>query len=198
MVVFVLALFGSGLATAAAPTLSATAGLDFPTDQPWAGLELAVHPTHQQGVGFAGRLAPGWGFGDGQPLVLVEAGALAVVPNDEAIVRLGLVGRAMLLRAEYSLPAGMSAGELEWGVVPGAMAVLEFEWVGKTTVTVGGRAGAGSAAYDTYCGDDADPSCFTWSPSFIGGFYGRLRLPNRFAAELLLGPTAHVSLGIAL
>ncbi len=190
-------------ALAGAAVVGLTGGVDFSTSNPWAGVELALHPTHTQGVAPVLRLAPGWAFIDGQPLVLGELGFMARVPEDEAVVRVGLVGRVLFTGAKHDLPLGVFEAEsARYGLIPGAMAALEFEWGDGRfpfTFSTGARAGVGSAVYDAACEEDSDrPDCLNWSASFIGGFLGRIRTDTGLSVEVVLGPTTHLSVGWAL
>lgn len=201
MVLLLLSLLSP--AHAGATVTALTGGVDFSTSNPWAGLELALHPTNTEGLAPVARLAPGWAFVDGQPLILAELGFMARVPEDEAIVRVGLVGRALFTGAEHALPVGLFEGEsANYGLIPGGMAVLEFEWGTDTlpfVFTTGARAGLGAAVYDEECEDELDyPDCATWSAAFIGGFMARARTPKGLSAELVVGPTLHLSVGWAL
>ena len=65
--------------------------------------------------------------------------------------------------------------------------------------TTGARGGIGSAVYDSECvNDDQRPGCLTWKGAFIGGFYARARTLGGLAAEVVVGPTFHVSIGWAM
>lgn len=176
-------------------TVSAAGGYDFPTSEPWSGVELALHPTQTQGFAMSARLAPAWGFIEGQPLLFGEVGVHGVLPSEDATIRLGVVARVVGLHAEQGVPVGLESG---LGVAPAGLASLEFEWGEQTPFTFGVRGGLGAAMYDTQCEDDADrPACLSWSTAFIGGFHARVRTPSGFAAEAQLGPVSQLSIGWA-
>ena len=44
----------------------------------------------------------------------------------------------------------------------------------------------------------ASKDCLSWSASFIGGFMARARTRKGLSAEVVLGPTMHLSVGWAL
>jgi hypothetical protein len=175
--------------------------MDYPTDNAWTGLEVAVHPTHTSGYAFIGKFDMTYGFKDATPIAFLEGGPSIIIPEDEAIVRVAILTRLGMLSAPYPLairPGGTPqvGGRQQFGVVPGVMASLEFEWGDVAPYTVGFKGGVGSSAVDGGCADGVDPAyCITWAPAFIGGFYGRFRMKNGLAAELIVGPTASLSIG---
>jgi hypothetical protein len=190
-------------AEAGAIVLSASGGFDGPTAQPWTGLELALHPTHDHGVAPIGRIVPAFGFGDREPMVFSEFGLAVVLPNEEAIVRLGAVVRPVWMYSHAPMPiefAPPSAERQTPGVNLGGMALIEFEWGQEAPFTVGFKGGFGSSGSDIVCGpSDVDPAaCITWHPGFIGGFMSRARLKNGLSAEVMLGPLTSLSVGFEL
>ena len=190
-------------ALAGVVTLSGSGGLDYATANPWAGIEVAVHPTHSQSLAWTGRFAPTWGIKDNTPIFFGEVGPSWVIPEDEALVRIGVLARVAAFSAAYPLaihPGGAPqvGGRNKFGLVPGAMATLEFEWGKQAPYTIGFKGGVGSAGIDESCAEGVDPTyCVEWVPAFIGGFYGRARLRNGLAFEIVAGPTASISIGYA-
>lgn len=196
----IAALLLAASARAAVPVFSLAGGYDLPTDQPWAGVELAVYPEIGRNINPIGRLTPAWGFGDDDPFLLTEFGILGRVPEDEAVVRLGVILRLMTLLADYRTPfqAGDPAGDgVSVGFVPGAMLAVEFEFERESPFTIGARGGLGSTVSDALCPlEDPDLTrCLTWHPGFIGGFEARWRAKKGFFAEIIVGTTSSLSIG---
>jgi hypothetical protein len=197
MLALVLLLATNANAGVGAFTASLNGGWDYCTDQPWAGVELALHPTNTKGFAPTARISPAYGFVDPRPMLFTEAGAVVVVPHDEATIRFGLIARGISAVSPYRLAAGNSrVGDNYVGLVPGGMMSIEFEWGTEAPFTIGARGGVGSAASNAFCSEGEDGTeCVTWEPAFIGGFYLRARLKVGMAFEVILGPTASASVG---
>ena len=180
-----------------AVTTSANAGWDFRDSALWSGVELAVHPTNTQGTAFIGRLSRGWGFGEAQPRVLGEFGFATVVPQEQATVRVGLVGQALVTRTEYVLPIILASDDTYTGIIPSGMGLVEFEYGENWRYAIGARAGLGPEITNIQCGAEIEPWCLRWTTGFAGGFYARARLGSGFAAELSLGPSSSLAVGWA-
>ena len=181
-----------------AVTTSANAGWDFQSSDLWSGFELAVHPTHTEGLAFIGRLSPGWGFAEAQPRLATEFGFASVIPHEEATIRVGAVGHMLWTRAAYTLPINLATDDVYTGMIPSVMGLVEFEYGETWRYAIGARAGVGPELTNMFCPEEEpDPSCFSWTGGFAGGFYARARLPSGFAAELMAGPSIALSIGWA-
>ena len=192
-----------GLAGAGAPTVSAAGGLDYLTANPWAGLDVALHPTGAKPWEPVGRITPTWGLKDETVLLFTEVGIVRTIPNDQATIRAGLVFRTTSFVGSYVLPiqpAGIPSanGSPHWGLVPSGYALLEFDMGSLSPFTIGFHVGAGSAATDYGCVEGSDPSyCLFWTPAFTGGFVTRYRHKSGFVVDARFGPAARLSLGWA-
>jgi hypothetical protein len=180
--------------------ISAGGGSDGITQQPWAGLDLALFPGQDKGFAAHGRLTSGWGFIDGAPLGALELGATGVIPNDEAILRLGFAARMGALYAEY--PVGLTIGALgaegapALGLLPGGEMLVEFEWGDEAPFTLRVAAGITSQASALYCGSNGSyDECLGWRPGFLGGVSARGRLKNGLFGEILGGPSLYALVG---
>jgi hypothetical protein len=203
----VIYLFLAGLlgaqAHATEATVSAAAGLDYLTANPWVGLDLSFHPEREEGWEAVGKVTPSWGLKDDTVLMLTEVGAVRTIPTEQATVRVGLVGRGVSYMGHYALPiqpGGIprEGGRPQWGVVPGGYALLEFEMGEISPLSVGFHAGAGSAAGDYACGEESNPNyCLYWDPAFIGGFIARYQHKSGFVLDARFGPSARLALGWA-
>ena len=183
--------------------ISGSGGLDTSIGQPWSGAEIAWHPSRAKGFEPTVRLNAGYAFEAQSPVVFFEGGFTGVIPEDEATVRLGLVGRIVGYGSTYPMPvqpgpAPVPDGPAQWGFVPGIMATLEFEWVKKFAFALGLKGGVGAFLVGEECTEiDLLLSCIEWKPGFIGGIYGRFRLDNGFHADLMVGSTSSLSIGYA-
>jgi hypothetical protein len=181
--------------------LSAVGGLDYLTANPWAGLDLALHPSQDDGWESVGRFTPSWGLKDQTPMVFGEIGVVRTIPNEQATIRAGIVGRGVSYFGSYPLPiqpGGIprAGGRPQWGIVPGAYALLEFEMGTLSPLSVGFHAGLGSAAGDYACTEDSEPTyCLYWDPAFIGGFITRYHHKSGFILDARFGPSARLGLG---
>jgi hypothetical protein len=179
-------------ALAADVTTSAVAGLDHPTSQPWAGLQVALHPSQAQGMGGLVRFSGGYAIGDQAPVGFLEGGVTAVVPQAEATIRFGVIGRAMLTTVDYRLPLGGNGP----GVIPGGQLLIEFAWPkDPESETLPFRFGvkAGMSSVASGCGVDSS-ACVSWQPGFVGGVYGRIYL-GKLAVEALAGNNFELAVG---
>jgi hypothetical protein len=188
------------LSWGAVPVVSASGGYDVSLDQPWAGVELAVHASHDHGVEPVGRLVPAYGFFDHLPFAVLEAGALVRVPEDEAVLRTGVVLRPVFALSDARLPwqFGDPADGRKLGILPGLLAIVEFEWNPEAPLTIGFRGGPASSVSDYLCETADSTECLTWHVGFAGGFYARKRLANGFALEAIVGTTSSLSIGWTL
>jgi hypothetical protein len=188
-------------AQGAEAVISAAGGLDYLTQSPWTGLDLAFHASNPRGWEPIGRVTPSWGLKDDTVVVFAELGAVHTIPNDQATIRAGLVSRWVSYMGAYVLPiqpGGLPrAGEPpQWGVVPGGYALLEFDMGEVSPFTIGFHAGVGSAVADYGCTADSDPTgCLYWDPAFIGGFVTRYRHKSGFVLDTRFGPSARLGLG---
>jgi hypothetical protein len=179
--------------------VSAGGGFDAATEQPWAGLDLALFPSQDHGFAAFGRVNGGYGFADG-PLGALELGGAFVIPNEEAVVRLGLAGRIAGIYTDYRAPipvgAAPSDGDPAPGLLPGGMLVVEFEWGDEAPFTLRGAGGVGSTAAAVPCdGLDVFYQCIGWRPGFLGGISARGRLKNGLFLEALGGPSLQALVG---
>lgn len=184
-------------ALAGAPVISAAGGYDVPTDQPWTGLDFALQPTKSAGFEPVARVSPGWAFGDRSLVVFGEIGLMVHIPEEEALLRGGIVLRPTLLTGAFRTPMRLGPGA---GLVPAVFAQVEFEWTPKAPLTLGFRGGPASTVSDYACDQDhLDPAtCLTWHAGFGGGLYLRKRFADGLAFEAMVGPTASITLGYAL
>lgn len=190
-------------ALATTPVLGVAGGFDLPTEEPWVGFEAALHPDNTKGFAPVARLDAAWGFGEGRPMFIVDAGFSVVIPEDEAVVRLGALVRPVMLYTETRLPLqlGDPTEGPAFGLAPSAQALIEFEWkTGEAPITAGVRGGIGSFATDITCDiNDPDPArCISWYPGFAAGFVGRKRFENGLSVELIVGTTSSLTIGRAL
>lgn len=204
MILLLLSLL-SPTAHAGAFTAAVAGGPDFTINEVWTGVDLALHPTQRYGWAFQARLTPAWGFIYNNPLLFAEVGVTAVLPEDEATLRLGLIARGVGILRNGNVPLGGVIGEddeygdaLQLGVSPSAMltAELELGTMTDTVFTIGGRAGAGAYTIP-YCIENVSEECEEWSVGFVGAFTGRMRLPFGLSAELWVGTTMQLSIGYA-
>jgi len=178
--------------------------LDYLTANPWAGIDISLHPDREEGWEAVGRFTPTWGLKDWTPVVFAEVGAVRTIPNEQATIRAGLVGRGVSYMGAYPLPIQPGGiprvgGPPQWGIVPGAYALLEFEMGTVSPLSVGFHAGVGSAAGDYACTVDSEPNyCLYWDPAFIGGFITRYRHKSGFVLDTRFGPSARLALGWSL
>lgn len=179
--------------------VSGGGGFDLPLNEPWAGVDVALHPTQDGGIEPAARITPAFGFGDMAPVVFAEAGAYVRVPEDEAVLRLGLLIEANVAVARYRLPLMSGDPRDGWalGVVPGAQLDLQFAWTPDAPLVVGARGGPIATASDYACTvDGADPAyCVTWHPGFGGGLYARKQTARGLSIEASLGTTSWLLVG---
>ena len=192
----------AGLAHAGEAVISASGGEDFPTGQLWAGADLEIQATNTKGVALVGRVTPAFGFGDQLPIVFGEFGFMAVAPQKEAIIRLGLIARPELLFVHYRVPIALGASgtfdTVGVGIGPGGMGRVEFEWPDKH-LAFGAQLGIASAASDQDCaqGNPDESKCMTWYPAAIGDFYGRKQFGKHVSVEATVGTTTQLAVGYA-
>ncbi len=188
-------------------TVAATGGFDYPTHQAWAGVDLALHPWSAKGVAPLGRVMLGANLFDMRPASRLEAGFAGVIPNEQTILRVGVVGRATLTFADYALPVQVG-GEPEpdtfggFGLIPAGMALVEFDFRPDKPAAIGLRGGVSSVLATMECESplddpDGDGECFVWVPGFAGGFQARIVLDNGFFAEIEAGPDPRLGVGFA-
>jgi hypothetical protein len=181
-----------------------TGGYDYPSAQWFAGAEAVVLPRNTRGAQPLGRLIAAYGF-KGLPLLTLEAGALAVVPNPEAVIRVGAVVRPTLTVSDARLPvqfADPQAGPAA-GLTFGGQLWLEFEWGGNhpdpaddAPLTVGLKGGITQIPTDYFC-DAVEPdfaTCRVWEMGGVGSIFVRKTFPNGLSLQLEAGviPTASV------
>lgn len=182
--------------------LSGGGGFDLPTDQPWVGAELSAQPVGDVKVAPTFRFGPSFGFGDRLPLAFTEIGVLVRIPEDEAVLRVGLVLRDTFVMGQYRMPiqAGDPAVGNAFGLLPGVLAVVQFEWTPEAPLVVALRGGPVSTASDYSC-DLVNPDharCITWSAGFGGGLLVRKTLRSGLVFEGSLGTTAWLTVGHTL
>ena len=190
----------AALAAAGNAAISAGGGSDGTTQQPWAGLDLALFPGQDYRGALHGRITPGWGLLDRAPLAAAELGGTWAVPNDEAVLRVGLAARLGMLYAEY--PVGLALGdpgregEPALGLLPGGVALVEFEWGEEAPFTLRVSGGLTSQASVVSCGSNRTyVECLGWRTGFLGGFSARGRLRNGLFGEVLAGPSLSALVG---
>ena len=196
---------------------AAAGGYTFATQQPWTGVDIAVHSYQQRGFGMSGRMVAGVNLFDVRPAVSGELGLNGVVPDKNAIIRLGVAGGGQMTFANYPLPV-QAPGELTvdgfglFGFIPYGVitADIDLRWTDRPrapeSLTIGLRAGVGSISGVVDCIDEAASAeegravgtlCDRWVPGFIGGFVGRLVLRNGFFLEAEAGPSPRLAIGYA-
>lgn len=181
--------------------LAASAGRDFPTAQYWTGLDLSLHPDGERGWAPMGRVAPGWGFADEFGLLHLEAGVTWVIPREgkQELVRLGAVASALgAAPVDRDLPLEFTETEQgrHLGIVPGIEALVEFEYPGERPFVFGVRGGIQSVSSNYLCDQpDEVEGCLTWTPGFMGGFYGRGPVLDWLYLEALIGPSPRLTVG---
>lgn len=190
-------LLASVPAGAGAIVLSPTIGRDFATDQFWAGLDFALHADGMQVVAPVARLTPGWAIADNRPMVTVEGGVAVPIPHDGAGVRIGAVVEATLFNSPYRLPWSFrDDDEAHLGLIPGAEALLEFEFGEDRPFVFGVRAGVRSSSSNYLCQTpDEVEYCMAWYPGFSGGFFGRGAVLEWLYLELMVGPSPYLAVG---
>jgi len=192
----------AGAALAGTVALTGGGGWDILTAQPWAGVDLALHPSNDRGFAGIGRVQGAWGFADGAPLPALEVGGVVVVPHPEAVIRVGLTAKMTGLYVPYPAPIRLGApgtsADPGLGLLPSGMALVEFEWGDTQTFTLRAAGGTGSQAGAIAC-DDADvlDACVAWRGGFTGGISARARLRQGWFGELWAGPSASLTLGYA-
>ncbi len=188
------------VARAGAVGIGVGGGYDLITDQPWTGLDVALHPTQDHGFAGIGRIQGWYGFADRAPLGSLELGGVFVVPNPEAVIRAGLLFRGTAVYTEYPAsvrPFGPGQPDApKVGFLPGGMALVEFEWGTEAPFTLrlaGGTQSQGSACSDTAILED----CVKWAGGFIGGISARYRTKGGLYAEAWAGPSPSLVVGYA-
>ncbi len=189
-------------AGSAAPIVAAAAGWDFRADDLWSGAAVSLVPTNTRSVSPIGRVVGGWSFINAQPRLQTELGLVTVVKQESetTVVRFGVVADGVWTKAsvDRGLPWRIgAAGDEVWGIIPGVMGHVEFEYGTRVTYAVGARFGVGSELSTFSCNEVLTNECLTWRAGFAGGFLARLRVPGGFGAEAMLGPTMGLSLGWA-
>lgn len=190
------------LAHAGTAAIAVGGGYDLVTSQPWTGLDLALHPSQDHGFAAIGRVQSWYGFADRAPLGSLELGGTFVVPHDEAIIRAGLLFRGTVIYTEY--PAAVrpfgpgAAGDPALGLLPGGMALVEFEWGTEAPFTLRLAGGTQSQAGATACDpSDVLDQCVSWGGGFIGGLSARYRTKGGLYAEAWAGPSPSLVVGYA-
>jgi hypothetical protein len=139
-------------------------------------------------------------------MLIAEIGFLKVIESiEEATVRVGLTGRFVAFFGDIPMPVQPGGrpfnGAREFGVVPGAMAVVDFEWGDEKPYAIGLKGGPGSLAIDGACADLPEGTdralCMSWATGFVGGFYMRAQNAKGVAFEATVGPTMSIALGYA-
>lgn len=188
--------------------VGATGGYEYTTQQPFAGLELSVHHDGLRGIAPIGRVSASWAFADQRPLFRAEAGFLVVTPNAQNLVRLGLVGGAVIQLTDVPVPLQVGTPE------EGDVGLPAFRPYGQIVAEVGGvkpdrdkgilawgaglRIGVAAGIGTVQCPEAPDDGCLAAYPAFTGGIYGRLRFHEGVFLEVLAGPNASLSLGYAI
>lgn len=192
-------------ALAADGSITVSVGYDDPSEALWPGVTLALHATNDKGFAPVGRLDVGADLSFGaSPWVAAELGGMVRIPEDEAIVRVGLATRWTTTFRRHRFPIQPSdkletIGENHIGFIPAGLALFEFEWVKeKVRYAVGGKAGVGSGLADFECALDADENrCLSWQPVFVGGFSARMRWKKGWFIEGTGGTITVLSFGRA-
>ena len=142
----------AAVAFGSTPVISASGGWDLPIAQPWAGVEVGLVPVQDHGFEPIGRLALQYGPIDTLPFGTLELGGVARVPEDEAVLRAGLVLRLQALYADFRVPMQLSDPEdgPALGFVPGFQGLVEFAWKPEAPLTLGFRAGPQSSVSDAF------------------------------------------------
>jgi len=203
---FLAAALGVSSASAFDPgavTVAAAGGYDDPTRNFYTGIELALRPTNEKGVGVIAGVTPAWGTGvpgvdgDGGVMGFGELGALFHIPAVRAIVRVGFVARASLISVPYRVAVRLGDTEQgEIGLTPAGMLHIEFQYGETSPFTFGVRAGLGSGLSNFRCNDPDDLSgCALWLDSIVASAFGNIRMENGFFADLRFGQISQVSLG---
>lgn len=188
-------------------SVSALGGYHYESQQPWSGVDVALHSTQRRGFSGQARLQLGVGFVGAVPIGVFEGGVNGVIPSKQAVIRLGLVGRVSGMYADYPLPFQVGGTPEEedgrrFGFSPGGQLQVEFEWQdlpGKAvdTWTFGARAG-GTVVVAAMAECDQpldDASCLVPIGAFAGGFYGRLVFEPGVMLEAFAGPSPSLSVG---
>ncbi len=175
-------------------------GFDFSTEQPYTGLDLALHPDRHRGLAPVARATLGYGFTDARPLAFVEGGAAFALPREgPEIVRVGALLTAGVVDVTYRLPLEISNVDEDHhvGLIPGFMLLLEFEYGEERPFIVGARLGMLSAASNASCPTpELTSTCATWYPGLSGGFFARGQPLPWLYFDALIGPSPRLSLGV--
>jgi hypothetical protein len=203
--------------------VSVVGGMNYPTHQPWSGIDLHVIPDNTKGMAPIGRINFGYHLFDLRPAGTLELGLAGTVPQEEAWVRVGVIGRLTMTVADYGLPISFGSPEEGTfgapGLLPGGLIFTEmdYRWEDRETVlrdlVIGIRGGVGSIASSSWCEtedtglvEEAEDGsilgveatgyeCQRWMPGFIGGFYSRLRFKGNVYVEVELGTGPWVGIG---
>ncbi len=189
-------------AHAGAVALAAGGGYDLLTAQPWTGLDVALHPSQDHGFAGIGRIQGWYGFADRAPLGSIELGGVFVVPNPEAVIRAGLLFRGTPIYTEYPAsvrPFGAGAPDApKVGFLPGALALVEFEWGTEAPFTLRLAGGSQPQAGAVACNDgDVLNECVSWAGGFVGGISARYRTKGGLFGEAWAGPSPSLVVGYA-
>jgi hypothetical protein len=189
-------LLSTALAAPPAVTAGVTGGYDYPSSQWFGGLEVSVLPRNTTGFTPVARAVGAWGA-TGHPLFSLEAGGLFVLPNEEAIIRLGAIARPVLLISDAALPFPL--GDPRDGAVPGiglgGQGWLEFEWNEAAPLAVGLKVGVGQIASDYFC-EEVDPdfaTCRTWHVGALAGFFLRKTFKGGLSFQIEAGTIPTIS-----
>jgi len=176
---------------------SVAAGHEGTVLQPWAGVDLAWRPTGDAPLQPLLRLTAGAGAGPA-PTVIADVGFLVRVPEDEAIVRAGVIARAIVDRDALSYPIEFGGRDPKIGLIPIVLGQVEFEWDRKVDFGVGAQLGAGPRPTDVLCTNGASPAdCLRWVNGFHGGFLGWFRLRQGLSVDVVAGIDPRVAVGWA-
>ena len=185
-----------------AVVLGATAGLDYQTSQPFAGVDLVVLPAQVLGPAVTGRISAGVGLDERRPLATAELGFTYGIENPEATIRVGASARATAagMGGRMPLSFGGTDGVDDYGLLLGGAGLVELEWNPAAPFTIGFKGGVGAvgASYGCDVRPEGFDDCRTWTPGFIGGFIARKRFRSRVALELQIGTTSMLSVGARL
>lgn len=182
-------------------TLSGAGGLDYPSNQVWAGAELAAHPTQRRGLAPQMKLTPAYSISDNTALIWAEAGGTVVVPSEQTpdvIIRVGVVGRVQVPFVRWPLPVRLGdEGTVGVGLVPTGQLLLELGWEDRPGVTgaITLRGGVGSEAFLGPCAGLDPAACQVWLAGFVGSVGGRLRWRSGLHIEATAGTTFRLAVG---
>jgi len=185
------------LASAGTVVTSIAGGAETAVDQPWTGIDVALWPTKENGTEMIGRLQGGWGW-NGGPLVNLQVGVLTRLPEDEAILRGGVVAKLTFDGDKKHFPIDLTDGDFRYGLLPAVLTHVEFDWGGESPHAVGFQAGWGPRPSNHRCAiETPETECLVWTGGFHGGFFARKQMKSGFAAEIYFGTSNHLTIGKA-